>query len=118
MTMLSSQGMSFGAVEGLTNVKVSRKTGDPVRLDASTLELADGDHRVFVNGLPDAGAAAADGVEATVVVSYLSDSPPSVGDVVDHEGTDYVCTDVDVEYAVGELVKGTATYKTKPPEES
>jgi hypothetical protein len=29
-----------------------------------------------------------------------------------------VCTEAEVEYAVGELVKGTATYKTKPPEES
>lgn len=114
MPMTSSQGMTFGAIPGLTNVKVSRKTGDPVRLDASTLELADGDNRVFVAGLPDAGAASVDGVESTVVVSYLSDEPPTVGDVVQYEGVDYVCTDVDVEYAVGELVKGSATFKAQP----
>ena len=118
MPMTSSQGMAFGAIEGLTNVKVSKKTADPVRLDASTLDLEDGAYKLFVPGLPDAGPAAVDGVEATVVVSFLSDSPPYVGQVVEYEGTDYACTDVDIEYAVGELVKGGATFKAKPPEGS
>jgi hypothetical protein len=114
MPMTSSQGTTFGAIVGLTNVKVSKKVADPARLDASTLELADGDHRVFVNGLPDAGAAAVDGVESTVTVSYLSDTPPVVGDEVEHDGVTYVCSDAEIEYAVGELVKGSATFKAKP----
>ncbi len=122
MSMTSSQGESFAGISGLTNIKVSKKTADPTdssnRLDASTLELADGDDRVYVDGLPDAGSAAVDGVEITVSVSFLSDTPPSVGDETEYGGQTLVCTESEVEYAVGELVKGTATYKTKPPEES
>jgi hypothetical protein len=122
MSMTSSQGESFAGISGLTNIKVSKKTADPTdssnRLDASTLELADGDDRVYVDGLPDAGSAAVDGVEITVSVSFLSDTPPSAGDETEYGGQTLVCTESEVEYAVGELVKGTATYKTKPPEES
>lgn len=122
MPMTSSQGMTFGGISGLTNVKVSKKTADPTdssnRLDASTLELADGDDRVYVDGLPDSGSGAVDGVEVTVTVAYLSDTPPSAGDETTLDGVTLVCTEAEVEYAVGELVKGTATYKTKPPEES
>lgn len=122
MPMTSSQGMTFGGISGLTNVKVSKKSADPTdssnRLDASTLELADGDNRVYVDGLPDAGSAAVDGLEITVTVSFLSDTPPSAGDEVSYDGQTMVCTEAEVEYAVGELVKGTATYKTKPPAES
>jgi hypothetical protein len=122
MSMTSSQGESFAGISGLTNIKVSKKTADPNdssnRLDASTLELADGDDRVYVDGLPDSGAGAVDGLEITVSVSFLSDAPPSVGDETEYGGQTLVCTESEVEYAVGELVKGTATYKTKPPEES
>lgn len=117
----SSQGMTFGGISGLTNVKVAKKTADPTdssnRLDASTLELLDGADRVYVDGLPDPGPGAVDGREITVSVSFLSDSPPSAGEEVSFEGETLVCTEAEVEYAVGELVKGTATYKLKPPEE-
>lgn len=112
----SSQGMSFGNVNGLTNIKVTKKIADPVRLDASTLDLGDGDNRVFVNGLPDAGPAAVDGKEQAVIISFLSDTPPVCGDVAQHDGTDFACVNVDIEYAVGELVKGSATYKATPTE--
>jgi hypothetical protein len=122
MSMDSSQGMTFGSISGLTNVKVSKKSADPTdssnRLDASTLELDDGDDRVYVDGLPDPGAGAVDGLEITVSVSFLSDTPPEAGDEVEYGGQTLVCTESEVEYAVGELVKGTASYKTKPPVES
>jgi hypothetical protein len=122
MPMTSSQGQTFAGIAGLTNIKVSKKTADPTdssnRLDASTLALADGDNRVYVDGLPDSGAGAVDGLEITVTVSFLSESPPSAGDETSYGGQTLVCTEAEVEYAVGELVKGTATYKTKPPEES
>jgi len=119
MPMTSSQGQTFAGISGLTNIKVSKKTADPTnssnRLDASTLELADGDDRVYVDGLPDAGAGAVNGLEITVTVSFLSDTPPAAGDEHDYGGQTLICTEAEVEYAVGELVKGTATYKTKPP---
>lgn len=122
MSITSSQGESFGGISGLTNIKVSKKSIDPTdssnRLDASTLDLAEGDDRVYVDGLPDSGAGAVDGLEITVSVSFLSDSPPNAGEEVSYGGQTLVCTESEVEYAVGELVKGTATYKTKPPEES
>ena len=122
MSITSSQGQSFAGISGLTNIKVSKKSIDPTdssnRLDASTLELDDGDDRVYVDGLPDSGAGAVDNLEITVSVSFLSDSPPNAGDEVSYGGQTLVCTESEVEYAVGELVKGTATYKTKPPEES
>jgi hypothetical protein len=122
MPMTSSQGQTFAGIAGLTNIKVSKKTADPTdssnRLDASTLELPNGSDRVYVDGLPDSGAGAVDGLEITVTVSFLSGSPPSAGDETEYGGQTLVCTEAEVEYAVGELVKGTATFKTKPPEES
>jgi hypothetical protein len=122
MPMNSSQGQTFAGISGLTNIKVSKKTADPTdssnRLDASTLELADGSDRVYVDGLPDSGAGAVDGLEITVTVSFLSDTAPTAGEETSYGGQTLVCTEAEVEYAVGELVKGTATYKTKPPEES
>lgn len=122
MSMTSSQGMSFAGISGLTNVKVSKKSADPTdssnRLDASTLELPEGSDRVYVDGLPDSGSGAVNGLEISVTVAFLSDSAPSAGDEVEYGGQALVCTEAEVEYAVGELVKGTATYKTKPPEES
>lgn len=116
----SSQGFSFGGIDGLTNVKISKKGTDPTstsnKLDASTLALSEGSNRVYVDGLPDPGAAATEaGVAVTVTVSFISNTPPAAGDETSYDGVDLVCTEAEVEYAVGELVKGTATFVTKPP---
>jgi hypothetical protein len=104
----------------LTNVKVSKKGIDPTsssnKLDASTLDLAAGSDRVYVDGLPDSGAGAVEGVTTTITCSYLSDSPPTAGETITYAGDDYKCTEAEIEYAVGELVKGTATYVSIPSE--
>jgi hypothetical protein len=118
VSMTPSQGYSFGGISGLTSVKVRKSTADPTdssnRLDASTLDLEAGSERVYVDGLPDPGASAGEGgITTTVTVQFLSDSPPSIGTEVDG----LVCTESEVEYAVGELVKGSATFVTKPPED-
>lgn len=118
----ASQGYSFGGYDGLTNVKVSKKGVDPTstsnKLDASTLALAAGSDRVYVAGLADPGAGATEeGITVTVNISFISDNPPTAGDEVLAEGALLVCTEVETEYAVGELVKGTATFVTKPPDE-
>lgn len=119
MSIIPSQKFSFGDIQGLTSVKVAKKSIDPTsssnRLDASTLELNVGQDRIYVDGLPDPGAGAVNGVEMTVSASFLSDNPPEAGDIVEHLGQTLVCTEAEVEYAVGELIKGTATFKTAPP---
>jgi len=111
MTLASSQGATFGGLSGLTNIKRKSSRQDPTntsnRIDASTLSLTTGSKRVYVDGLPDAGAAApSDGITETVTVSFLSDSPPTANTTY----SGYKCTEVETEYAVGELVKGTATF--------
>jgi len=116
-----AQGASFPGISGATNIKVKKTGQDPTssnnRLDASTLDLAAGSDRVYVDGLPDAGAAAVDGVTVTVTVAFLSDTPPTAGDEVTYAGATLRCTESEIEYAVGELVKGTATYVSVPAAE-
>lgn len=121
-TPTPAQGATFGGYSGLTSIKVRKAGQDPTdssnRLDASTLDLAAGSNRVWVDGLPDPGASADEGgITVTVTIQFLSDTPPTVGDEVSYDGSDLVCTESEVEYAVGELVKGSATFVTKPPED-
>jgi hypothetical protein len=117
-----SQGATFAGISGLTSIKVSASGADPTdssnRLDASTLALAAGSDRVYVDGLPDPGQGADEnGVTTTVQVTFLSASAPAVGDETTYSGVALICTETEVEYAVGELVKGSATYVTKPPDD-
>jgi hypothetical protein len=117
-----SQGATFAGISGLTSIKVSASGADPTdssnRLDASTLALAAGSNRVYVDGLPDPGQGADEnGVTTTVQVTFLSASPPAVGSETTYGGLALICTETEIEYAVGELVKGSATYVTKPPAE-
>jgi hypothetical protein len=117
-----AQGASFaGLPAGLTNVKISRQGQDPTstsnRLDASTLDLAVGSNRVYVDGLPDSGAGAVGGITTTVTASFFGPTGPTAGDEVTIDGVLCRCTQVEIEYAVGELVKGTATYVSIPEEE-
>jgi hypothetical protein len=117
-----SQGFTFAGITGLTSVKVAANTADPTdssnRLDASTLALAAGSDRVYVDGLPDPGASAGeDGITQRVTVAFLGAGAPSVGFTTEYGGQTLVCTESEVEYAVGELVKGTATFVTKPDED-
>jgi hypothetical protein len=109
-------------VGALTNVKVKKTGSDPTsssnRLDASTLDLAAGSNRVYVDGLPDTGAGAVDGITTTITCSFLTDEAPTAGSNYTIAGVECRCTEAEVEYAVGELVKGTATFVSVPPEGS
>lgn len=109
-------------VSDLTNVKISRKGIDTAsgsnRLDASTLDLEVGANRVYVDGLPDAGAGGVDGATVTITCSFLSASAPTAGGNYTIDGETYRCTESETEYGVGELVKGTATFVLVPPEAS
>jgi len=105
-------------VSDLTNVKISKKGSDPTsssnRLDASTLDLAAGSNRVYVDGLPDSGAGAVGGLTTTITCSCLTATAPTAGNTYTIEGIECRCTEAEVEYAVGELVKGTATFVSVP----
>lgn len=118
----SSQGISITGLPGeLTNVRVRTSFPAPStannKVDASTLALDDGDDRVYVTApLIDVGSES----ETTTTVScqFLSTTVPTAGDEVEISGAGasgtFICTEAEVEYAVGELVKGTATYVNKP----
>lgn len=114
-----AQGISFeGLPEGLTNVKIKTTgvdtTDSKSRLDASTLDLAVGSDRVYIDGLPDAGSGNVSGATTTITCQFLSGSAPTAGDVISYNGASYKCTEVEVDYTVGELVKGSATFVSIP----
>jgi hypothetical protein len=109
-------------VSDLTNVKVKvtgvDTTSSGNRLDASTLDrlrhallVCPGPH---VDGLPDSGAGAVGGVTTTITCSFLTASAPTAGETYTIDGGEFRCTEAEVEYAVGELVKGTATFVSVP----
>lgn len=105
-------------VSDLTNVKVKKVGSDPTsssnRLDASTLDLPAGSNRVYVDGLPDSGAGSVGGITTTITCSFLTASAPTAGTNYTIAGVECRCTEAEVEYAVGELVKGTATFVSIP----
>jgi hypothetical protein len=111
-----SQGQSFpGLPSGLTNVKVKQSAADPTsssnKIDASTLDLAPGSDRVYQNApLVDAGAGSTGGVTTTITASFFGNDPPAAGDEVTVMGYAVKCTETEIEYAVGDLIKATVTY--------
>jgi hypothetical protein len=101
---------------GCTNVKVKTTGADPNsssnRVDVTTLSDTE---RVYAAApLNDPGAGAASGSTTTVTCSFLG-TAPTVTPVSTKTG--WICTEVETEYAVGEMVKGTATYVYKEAEE-
>lgn len=105
-------------VSDLTNVKISRKGIDPTaggaRLDASTLALSTGADRVYIDGLPDPGQGGVNGETVTITCSFLTAVAPTAGSNYTIDGDLFRCSEAEVEYAVGELVKGTATFVLIP----
>ena len=100
--------------EGCTNVKVKSSAADPSsgnnKIDVTTLEDS---QRVYEDApLVDAGAAADDGVTQTVTCSFFG-TPPAVN--TDPDATGWLCTETEEEYAVGDMIKGTATYVYRAP---
>ena len=102
---------SQGSYAGATNVKVkhsSNSKGAGSRLDISDLSTT-GD-RVYVDGLPDSTeAGATGGITSSVTYTAWGDAAPEAGAAGTFAGITGHYTDVETEYAVGELVKFTAT---------
>jgi molybdopterin/thiamine biosynthesis adenylyltransferase len=99
---------------GCTNVKVKSSAADPSsssnKVDVTTLSDT---ARVYQDApLVDVGAGATDGITETVTASFFG-AAPEVND--DPDATGWICSEVETEYAVGDMIKGTATYVYKEP---
>ena len=106
-------GLSLPA--GATNVKIKSSAPDPSSSsNKSDVTVLTDTVRVYANApLVDVGSGGdAAGVTQTVSVSFFG-SAPEVN--TNTEATGWLCTEVETEYAVGEFVKGTATYVYKDP---
>lgn len=115
LSSLPSVGPSLPA--GCTNVKVKASAADPSsssnKVDITTLSDSE---RVYADApLIDVGGGADEtGVTQTVTCSFFGEAPePSPPG-----STGWVCTEVETEWAVGDMVKGTATYVYKVAEGS
>ena len=110
--MPSSVGPTLPA--GCTNVKVKTSAADPSsssnKVDVTTL---DDTERVYLDApLVDAGSGATDGITQTVTCSFFGEAPAVNSNA---EATGWICSEVETEYAVGDFIKGTATYVYKEP---
>jgi len=99
---------------GCTNVKVGSSAADPSsssnKVDVTTLSDS---ARVYQDApLVDVGSGAEDGVTQTVTCTFFGEAP-AVN--TDPEASGWVCTQAETEWAVGDMIKGTATYVYKAP---
>lgn len=99
---------------GCTNVKVKSSAADPTssgnKIDVTTLSDS---ARVYADApLVDAGSGADEGITQTVTAAFFGEAP-AVN--TDPAATGWLCTEVETEYAVGDMIKGTATYTYKAP---
>lgn len=100
--------------DGCTNVKVRNIGPDPSggsnKLDVTVLD--DTERKYAAAPLVDVGTGGDDdGVTQEVVAQFFGAAPEPDGPGT----TGWVCVSVETEYAVGEYVKGTATYRYKEP---
>jgi hypothetical protein len=114
LSTLPSVGPSLP--DGCTSVRVRTTGADPSggsnKVDVTILSDTE---RVYATApLVDVGGGADEsGVTQEVVASFFGEAPePSAPG-----STGWVLVEVETEYAVGEFVKGTATYRYKEPEE-
>ena len=121
MPFTTAQGTSFtfdGDTFQCTNIKVAaQQAGGNNQIDVSTLDLAEGAERVYqAQPLVDPNNPVADddGNQTTITISFFGTTAPVPGTtgtlVTGPVNASYKCTQSDVEYAVGEIVKGTATF--------
>lgn len=122
----TAQGTTFsfdGTSYACTNIKVATANseggggGGNGKIDVSTLDLAEGSERVFQDPPlvdPNNPVADEDGNQTTVTISFFGSTAPAAGTKATLttsgvSGT-FKCTQSDIEYAVGDIVKGTATF--------
>lgn len=115
----NAQGTTFefdGDEYYCTNIKVARaNAGGNNRIDVSTLDLAEGSDREYQDPpLLDPNAPFGE-EQITVTISFMGAAAPASGQKATLtisggvSGT-YRCTESEIDYAVGDIVKGTATF--------
>lgn len=107
----SANGATFtGLPSELISVKISsqasEQNGQP-KLDASHLGIPTGGYRVYVDGLSDTRGGT---TGTSTITAEFYGTAPAAGASLSYGGKEYVCTDVSVDYTVGELVRGSCTY--------
>jgi len=109
-TLPTISGLTLPA--GCTNVKVKSTAPDPTsssnKVDVTI--LSDSSRKYADAPLVDTGSAANNGITQTISVSFFGQVPAVNSSTT---ATGWVCTEVEQEYAVGDFVKGTATYVYK-----
>lgn len=122
----TSQGTTFtfdGDTYYCTSIKVSVKSaaGGSGQMDVSTLDLAEGDARVYQDSpLVDPNAPATDGSgnQTTITIAFMGSDLPAVSTtaslVTAGISGNYRCTEAEKDYAVGDMIKGTATFVSAP----
>lgn len=121
MPFTTAQGTTFefdGDEYSCTNLKVStQQAAGNGQIDISTLDLAEGSERLYQDQpLVDPNNPVADenGNQTTITISFFGTTAPVPGTTATLTTTgisaQYKCTQSDVEYAVGDIVKGTATF--------
>lgn len=118
----TAQGTSFtfdSDTYYCTNIKVAvqQAAGGNGQIDVSTLDLAEGAERVYQDPPlvdPNNPVTDGDGNQTTITISFFGTTRPLPGTTgtlatADISGQ-YKCTQSDTEYAVGDIVKGTATF--------
>jgi len=110
MSVVSSQGFSAYGVSDVTKctTKVTRNAKNP-KLDASTLDLADGADRLYEDGLLDNGPNGSGGI-VTVSMEGLGDEKPEAGSTITAQGKTCKCTESSSDDSAGELKKWSASY--------
>ena len=117
----SSQGQTFGGIDGLTSISVKKVTSNSPddaskKVDVSTLAIADGGNKVFDDApVTDIPAGGASGAHVTVSVNFCSSAAPNVGDTTTQYGATLICIDVQQDWKVGEYITGSATYVSYVP---
>lgn len=122
----TAQGTSFtfdGDTYACTNIKVSVANnegtggGNNGKIDVSTLDLEEGAERVYQDPPlvdPNAPVADEDDNQTTVTISFFGSTAPLAGTkaTLTTAGVSgqFKCTQAEIEYAVGDIVKGTATF--------
>lgn len=112
MPLTSSQGLDLIAGATKISMKAKRPSPGENKLDASTLELADGSNRVYEDGLEDNGPYGNGGVVVTVDASGYG-TKPNTGDTVMAFGTTCYCVESSDDANVGELAGWSASYTSE-----
>lgn len=101
LSTMPSPGPSLPA--GCTNVKVTNTRGANADQEVTVLTDTERQYRKAI---------LLDTDQTVVTCSFINDTWPAVTDIATKTG--WICYEVEVEWAVGEVVKGSASYTLVP----